>query len=97
MRPGVVCSKVFAVWNGVTKKNGIPERIVGRSGHWSNQSGNSIHPDCHLILEPGVVTSCELTFVAKFGYFDVQDIVLITRDGCERLHKSVPEDIPCCS
>ena len=96
LKPGATCSEVFAVENKVAKRNGLPERLVGRNGHWSNQSGISIHPDCHLILEPGMVTSCEPTFVAKFGYFELEDIFLIIDDGCERLHKEAPEDIPCC-
>jgi Xaa-Pro aminopeptidase len=58
MRPGVACSKVFAVENRVAKKNGLPERLVGRNGHWSNQSGISIHSGRHPILELGMVMSC---------------------------------------
>lgn len=97
LKPGNTCADVFAAENRVAKKNGLPERFVGRNGHWNNQSGLSVHPDCHIVLEPGMVISCEPTFVANFGYFELEDIFLITNDGCERLHKKAPEEIPCCT
>ncbi len=96
LRPGVTCADVFTVRNRVAKENGLPEQLVGRNGHWSDLSGLSIHPDCNIFLEPGMVISCEPTFVSNYGYFDIEDIFLITEDGCERMHKGALEEIPCC-
>lgn len=96
LRPGNTCADVFTARNRIAKNGGLPERLVGRNGHWSNQSGLSIHPDINILLEPEMVVSVEPTFVADFGYFDIEDIFLITEDGCERLHKKAPEKIPCC-
>jgi len=96
LKPRTTCAEVFAVRNKVAKENGLPEQLVGRNGHWSDLSGLSIHPECNIVLEPGMVISCEPTFVSDYGYFDIEDIFLVTEDGCERLHKRAPPEIPCC-
>ncbi len=96
LKPGDSCADVFAVRDKIAKENGLPQQLVGRNGHWSDLSGLSIHPDCDVALEPGMVISCEPTFVSDYGYFDIEDIFLITEDGCERLHKGAPAEIPCC-
>ena len=97
MRPGVKCSEIFELENRIAKKNGLPERVLGREGHWSNPSGLSIHPDCNIVLEPGMVISVEPTFCADFGYFDVEDIYVITQNGSRILHPAAPKEIPCCT
>jgi Xaa-Pro aminopeptidase len=96
LRPGATCADVFHARNRVAKAHGLPVRRVGRNGHWTNPSGLSVHPDCQIVLEPGMVLSCEPTFVAAFGYFDLEDLFLVTEDGAERLHAAAPETIPCC-
>ncbi|HKM79074.1 MAG TPA: Xaa-Pro peptidase family protein [Candidatus Bathyarchaeia archaeon] len=96
LKPGVRCSEVFEAENKVTKENGLPVRLVGRNGHWANPSGLSIHPDVKIMLEPGMVISTEPTLIEDFGYIDIEDIYLITANGCERLHSMAPSEIPCC-
>ena len=96
LKPGNTCADVSAVRNRVAEENGLPQLQVGRNGHWSDLSGLSIHPDCNIVLEPGMVISCEPTFVSECGYFDIEDIFLIVEDGCKRLHRGAPPEIPCC-
>jgi Xaa-Pro aminopeptidase len=96
LKPGNTCADVFEIDNEIAKKHGLPERLVGRNGHWSNLSGLSVHPDVKIVLEPGMVISVEPTFVEDFGYFDIEDIYLITENGSEILHKKAPEEISCC-
>jgi len=97
MRPGVTCAEIFELENRIAKENGLPERVLGREGHWSNPSGLSIHPDCRIVLEPGMVISVEPTFCAEFGYFDNEDIYVITDNGSRILHTPAATEIPCCS
>jgi Xaa-Pro aminopeptidase len=96
LRPGTTCAEVFEVENRTARENGLPERLVGREGHWSNPSGLSIHPDCKVVLEAGMVVSTEPTFVQDFGYIGIEDMYLITENGSKRLHPAAPKEIPCC-
>jgi Xaa-Pro aminopeptidase len=96
IRPGVACSEVYAACARVERAFGLPERLVGRIGHGiRNTSGISIHPDCQLILEPGMIVSCEPMFGNEAGWFDLEDQFVVTADGCEALNPPAPETIPC--
>jgi Xaa-Pro dipeptidase len=95
VRPGVRCSEVYAACAAVERHYGLPERQVGRIGHGLRNSGGlSIHPDCHTVLEPGMIISCEPMHAEPWGWFDLEDQYLVTETGHERLNRPAPEEIP---
>jgi Xaa-Pro dipeptidase len=95
VRPGVRCSEVYAACARVEAHYGLPERQVGRIGHGlRNTGGLSIHPDCHTMLEPGMIISCEPMHAEPWGWFDLEDQYLVTETGRELLNRPAPEEIP---
>jgi Xaa-Pro aminopeptidase len=94
IRPGAKCSEIFGPTISIARKYGIPERRAGRNGHSDNLTGISIHPDNHLVLKEGMILQCEPTFADEYGYFDIEDVFLVTGSGCERLHSRAPEELP---
>ncbi len=95
VRPGARCSDVYAACARMERRFGLPERVAGRVGHGLfNTGGISVHPDCHLVLEPGMIVSCEPMFANAWGWFDLEDQFVVTATGCEPLHRRAPETIP---
>lgn len=95
IRPGVRCSDVFAAGARVEARHGLPPRLVGRVGHGIfNAGGLSVHPDCHTVLEPGMILSVEPMFGDEHGFFDLEDQYLVTEHGHEALHELAPEHLP---
>lgn len=95
VRPGVRCSEVYAACARIERHYGLPERLVGRIGHGlRNTGGLSIHPDCHTVLEPGMIISCEPMHAEPWGWFDLEDQYLVTASGHEILNRPAPEEIP---
>ena len=95
IRPGNRCSEVFAAYAQCAEKVGWPVRTVGRQGHGLfNGGGISVHPDCHLVLEPGMIISCEPVLGNEHGLFDVEDQFVVTRAGNETLHRPIGDELP---
>jgi Xaa-Pro aminopeptidase len=95
IRPGVQCSDIYAAYARMEQRLGLPARLTGRIGHGLfNTGGISVHPDCHLVLEPGMIVSCEPIFANEWGWFDLEDQFVVTATGCEPLHRRAPETIP---
>jgi Xaa-Pro aminopeptidase len=95
IRPGVRCSEVYAACARLEANYGLPERRAGRIGHGLRNSGGlSIHPDCHTVLEPGMIISCEPMHAEPWGWFDLEDQYLVTPTGREMLNRPAPEEIP---
>jgi Xaa-Pro aminopeptidase len=95
LAPGVTCAAVFAEGAKVERAFGLDPRPAGRTGHgYRNTGGLSIHPDCHTVLEPGMVISVEPMFANEYGYFDLEDQYLITEKGAECLHLPAKESLP---
>ena len=95
IKPGALCSDVYAAGAAVEKRNGFPERRVGRTGHGLRNSGGlSVHPDNHTVLEPGMILSVEAMFGHEYGWYDLEDQYVVTETGHERLHERAPEQLP---
>jgi Xaa-Pro aminopeptidase len=95
IRPGARCADVYAAGARVEAARGLPERRVGRVGHGlRNTGGLSVHPDCHTVLEPGMILSVEPMFGDEHGFFDLEDQYLVTETGHEPLHELAPEALP---
>lgn len=95
VQPGSQCSDVYAACARIEAKSGLPERKVGRVGHGiRNTGGLSIHPDCHTVLEPGMIISVEPMFGHEYGWYDLEDQYLVTETGREILHEPAPVDMP---
>jgi Xaa-Pro aminopeptidase len=95
IKPGNLCSDIYAAYARIKRKNGLPERLVGRVGHGiRNTGGLSVHPDNHTVLEPGMIISVEPMFGHAHGWYDLEDQYLVTETGREILHEPAPEEIP---
>ena len=95
IRPGVRCSEIYAACAAFEARYQLPVRLTGRVGHGLfNSGGISVHPDCHLELEPGMIVSCEPMYANQWGWFDLEDQYVVTATGCEALHASAPPSLP---
>ena len=95
IQPGKRCSDVYAACARVEAERGFPERLVGRAGHGlRNTGGLSVHPDCHTVLEPGMILSVEAMFGHEYGFYDLEDQYLVTEAGHELLNPRAPEEMP---
>ena len=95
IKPGNRCSDIYAACARIEERNGFPRRLVGRVGHglW-NTGGLSVFPDCHTVLEPGMIISVEPMFGNEYGWFDLEDQYLVTETGREALNDLAPEEMP---
>lgn len=95
VRPGARCSDIYAAGARIEARHGLPERRVGRTGHGlRNTGGLSVHPDCHTVLEPGMIISVEPMLGDEHGFFDLEDQYVVTATGAEALHPLAPERLP---
>jgi Xaa-Pro aminopeptidase len=95
LRPGALCSDVYAACARVEAQHGLPPRLTGRVGHGLRNSGGlSVHPGNHTVLDPGMIICVEPMFGNEHGWFDVEDQFVITETGAEILHEAAPEQLP---
>ena len=95
IRPGNLCSDIYAACARIEEKNGFPKRLVGRVGHGlRNTGGLSVHPDNHTVLEPGMIISVEPMFGNEYGWFDLEDQYVVTETGRQILNPIAPEELP---
>jgi Xaa-Pro dipeptidase len=95
IRPGATCADVYAAGTAVEQRNGLPERLTGRTGHGlRNTGGLSVHPGNRTTLEPGMILSVEPMYATEHGFFDLEDQYLVVDDGAEALHEPAPEEMP---
>ncbi len=95
IKPGNVCSDIYAACVAVERKHGLPDRRTGRVGHGFRNTGClSVHPDNHSVLEPNMVISVEPMFATEDGWFDLEDQYLVTESGREILHPIATPDLP---
>lgn len=92
IEPGVEASTVDRVVRSVIEERGYGDAFTHRTGHGV---GLDVHEPPYLVagnpreLEPGMVASVEpgIYLENKFGV-RIEDLVVVTNDGCERLNDS---------
>ena len=94
VRPGIPCRQVDWVARSI-----IDENYCGAFGHSTGHSvGIEIHewpcfsPSCETLTQPGMIITVEpgIYLAGKFGV-RIEDMVLVTADGCENLAHSPKE------
>jgi Xaa-Pro aminopeptidase len=96
VRPGVTAEQVDAAARERITTAGLGERFVHRTGHGI---GLDVHEEPYIVggndlpLEPGMAFSVEpgIYVDGEWGA-RIEDIVVVTDDGCERLN-SRPRDL----
>jgi Xaa-Pro dipeptidase len=96
VRPGVTAEQVDAAARARLTDAGLGERFLHRTGHGI---GLDVHEDPYIVggnalpLEPGMAFSVEPgVYLAGEWGARIEDIVVVTDDGCERLN-SRPRDL----
>lgn len=89
-RPGATASEVDAAARGVLIDAGLGEAFLHRTGHGIGVSVHEepyIAPGNDLVLREGMAFSIEpgIYFAGSWGA-RIEDIVVLTADGCERLN-----------
>jgi Xaa-Pro aminopeptidase len=96
MRPGVPCAEVGRLAFRIAQEHGLegclyrsPNHAPGFVGHGIGCSYNEppeLHPDCETVLEENMVIVLEpILSDPSVGGVKIEDAVLITADGPERL------------
>jgi Xaa-Pro aminopeptidase len=96
VRPGVTAEAVDAAAREPITAAGLGERFLHRTGHGI---GLDVHEDPYIVagnaraLEPGMAFSVEPgVYLAGEWGARIEDIVVVTQDGCERLNTR-PRDL----
>jgi Xaa-Pro dipeptidase len=96
VRPGVTAEQVDAAARARLTDAGLGERFLHRTGHGI---GLDVHEDPYIVggnalpLEPGMAFSVEPgVYLAGEWGARIEDIVVVTDDGCERLNTR-PRDL----
>jgi Xaa-Pro aminopeptidase len=97
VRPGVRCSTVDAAARAVIEEAGYGDAFGHSTGHGvglevherptiSSRSGDILAPGMVFTVEPGI-------YLPHFGGVRIEDMVLVTRSGCEVLSRRVPKTL----
>lgn len=94
MRPGVKLSEIFRVATEEVRSHGFPNYSRGHFGHSIGldsfvEEPPFISANEEAELQPGMVMCLEAPYYAEsLGSFQIEDMILITQDGCEIFNKS---------
>jgi Xaa-Pro aminopeptidase len=97
MRPGVTMGELAGLVQRACAAEGLPFNPAGRVGHGLGlditepPSINAVDP---TVVEPGMVLTMEPTSATEFGFFQLEENVVITPDGPEVLTEPAPEELP---
>ncbi len=92
MFPGTVVGDVFRAAISYVHEHGYPGYNRGHIGHsvgidTFHEEPPYITPDCHTVLEPGMVFAVELpTYTPDVGAIMIEDMLVVTTDGPRQLH-----------
>jgi Xaa-Pro dipeptidase len=97
VRPGAAFAEIDRVVRGVIEEGGYGPYFTHRTGHGI---GIDVHEEPavqggnELAIEPGMVFSIEpgVYLPGKFGV-RIEDIVIVTEDGCESLNDAVSKEM----
>jgi Xaa-Pro dipeptidase len=96
IRPGATCESIDAAARGWLTKHGYGKYFVHRLGHGIGLQG---HEYPYLVggntlpLEPGITTTVEpgIYVPGEFG-MRIEDVMVVTEDGCRVLSHAMPRD-----
>jgi Xaa-Pro aminopeptidase len=87
MKPGLKLSEVFNSTVRAVRENGIPNYMRHHVGHGIGippHEPPGINPANDKRLEPGMTLCVETPYyVSTLGGFNIENVVAITKDGCE--------------
>jgi Xaa-Pro dipeptidase len=92
IRPGAVVGDIYRTAMAHVHANGYPAYNRGHIGHsvgidTFHEEPPYITPDCHTVLEPGMVFAVELpTYTPDVGAIMIEDMLVVTTDGARQLH-----------
>lgn len=97
VRPGITCQEVDRAAREVIERAGLGDYFSHRLGHGI---GLDVHEPPYLVagnptlLEPGMCTTIEpgVYVPGRFG-IRIEDVIVVTHDGCEVLSKATPTDV----
>ncbi|GAB90949.1 M24 family metallopeptidase [Gordonia rhizosphera] len=96
VRPGITAEAVDAVARDLLRGQGLADRFIHRTGHGI---GLSVHEEPYIVSGNDVALRPGMAFSVEPGvYFDgawgarIEDIVVVTDDGCESLNTR-PHDL----
>jgi Xaa-Pro aminopeptidase len=91
VRPGVVAEAVDAAARGVLTAAGLGEKFLHRTGHGI---GLDVHEQPNIVAGNGIVLEAGMAFSIEPGVYvegvwgaRIEDIVVVTADGVERLNQ----------
>ena len=96
VRPGRRASDLSRLSNRLLKQAGLRTKSIGRIGHGLGMSISeppSIADWDDTILEPGMIITLEPNLTTNYGIFNMEEDILVTKDGCSIL-SSGPRTLP---
>lgn len=90
IKPEVRISEIFKIGQETVRKSGYPQFWRHHIGHGiglePHEAPKWIDASNHQVLEAGMVICIEIPYyIANFGGFNIEDVVLVTKDGYELL------------